>query len=343
MAPAGRPRRPDRRNLPPGVYARTRNGTTRYYDAQGRALGTDLRRAALTIAQRASDDAQAATATWSAASTQYRTHIDAQHLAGALSDETVKAYRKHLTRWDETLGGTRLDALRPMHVRMMLSRMDDRPHWQQAMLGTLRRVWARAIHVGLTERTDPSAGVSLGKLPARTVLVTDEMLMAVAAHGDQVVRDWCRLAVVCGQRVSDVLRLTRAHIIGDELRPPNTKTGRRVRIAIEGDLRAVLDELTTRPRRVSGPHLIQTEDGRPLTYSAFAQRFDRAARAAREADPSLPRFQRRDVRAKSATDEPADAQARLGHTSAAMTRRHYIRDPWADVPLARPGRLPKVG
>lgn len=338
--PAGRPRKPENRALPPGVYARTRKGRTRYYDAAGRALGANLRHAALTVAQRAVESEYTA-ATWAGASRAYREHITAQRAAGAIGEHTIVAYRKHLDALDGALGAAKLADLRALHVRQILAATEDRRHWQAALLGAFRRVWARAVFTGLTERQDPSTGISLGKLPARDVIVTDAMLMAVAAQGDQVVRDWCRLSVVCGQRVSDVLLLTRAHIVGDELRPPNSKTERPVRIAIEGDLKIVIDELLTRPRRVSGPYLIQTDRGRPLTYSALAQRFDRAAAKARALDPSLPHFQRRDLRAKSATDEPDTAQARLGHASKAMTDRHYIRDPWADVPLAKPGRLPK--
>lgn len=335
MAPAGRPRSPDRRNLPPGVYARVRKGRTRYYDAAGHALGNNLRQAALLVAQRAAGP-QFTAGTWTAASSAFRRLLSDPPSSRPLSAHTRKNYGKHLDALERAIGAARLDDLRPLHVRQILAATEDRPYWSAALLKTWRVVWSRAIEIGLTERRDPSEGIRAPRTPARRVHVTDAMLMAVAAHGDQILRDWCRLSVVCGQRVSDVLLLTRQHIVGDELRPPNTKTGEPIRIAIVDDLRTVLDELLTRPRPVSGPYLIQTERGRPVTYTMLAKRFDAAAAAARAADPTLPHFQRRDLRAKSATDEPGTAQARLGHTSATMTARHYLRD----VPLAQPGRLP---
>lgn len=333
MAPAGRPRSPATRSLAPGVYARTRSGRTRYYDAQGKALGSDPRKAALIVAQRYAPP-EITRSTWVGASKEYRAKL----AKATLSAHTVKAYLKYLETLEAVIGMRRLDDLRPLHVHQIMHALEDRPAWARQILMMFRQVWQRAISVGLTEKVDPSATVKMPSVEPRKVRVTDAMLLAVAEHGNQAVRDWCRLSVVCGQRVSDVLILTRAHIVGDELRPPNTKTGEPVRIAIEGDLKTVLDELISRPRKVSGLHLIQNAQGRQVTYSALSQAFDKAAKRAREADPALPHFQRRDLRAKSATDTPDTAQARLGHASAKMTERHYLR---GDAPLAKPGRLPK--
>jgi integrase len=324
------------------VYARTRNGTTRLYDKHGHSLGTDARKAALIVAQRAI--AQDFTeSTWAGASKKYRTHMEGQLAAGKIGTHTATAYRKHLERLEDGFGNMRMDAIRTFHVRMMLTAAEDTPAWAAALLGAFRRVWQRAIATGLTERADPSAGLKAEGAPARTVVVTDAMVQAVAAHGDQVVRDWLDLSMACGQRVSDVLSLTRAHIVGDELRPPNTKTKNPIRVSIDGDLKVVIDRLLTRPRKVAGPWLIQGERGQRISYSALSQRWDKAYRKAREADPSMPAFQRRDLRAKSATDTQDTAQARLGHVSPAMTRKHYVREvDWNEVPLAKPGRLPRV-
>jgi integrase len=339
--PPGRPRKSANRQLPVGVYARTRNGRTRYYDKHGHSLGPDVRKAALLVAQRALTE-DYTEATWAGASKRYREYVERKHKNGEIGEHTIKAYRKHLDRLDEGFGAVRLDAIRTVDIRKMVTAAEETRAWALALLGAFRRVWQRAIQTGLIERADPSHGISVEKPKARTVVVTDAMLLAVAEQGDQVVRDWARLTVVCGQRVSDVLVLTRAHIVGDELRPPNSKTHEPIRIALTGDLKVVVDELLTRPRRVTGPWLVQNERGGKVTYSALSQRWDKAYRKARELDPRLPAFQRRDLRAKSATDEQATAQARLGHKSRAMTERHYIREvDWNNVPLAMPGRLPR--
>jgi integrase len=340
--PPGRPRKSESRQLPVGVYARTRNGITRYYDRHGHALGRDVRKAALIVAQRALTE-DYTEATWTGASKRYREYVERKHKNGEIGEHTIKAYRKHLDRLDEGFGAVRLDAIRTVDIRKMVTAAEETRAWALALLGAFRRVWQRAIQTGLIERADPSHGISVAKPRARTVVVTDAMLLAVAEQGDQVVRDWCYLSLACGQRVADVLALTRAHIVGNELRPPNTKTGAPVRILIDGALKVVLDDLCGRQRKVTGPWLVQNERGGKVTYSALSQRWDKAYKKAREINPKLPAFQRRDLRAKSATDEQATAQARLGHASAAMTRKHYIREvDWSNVPLAMPGRLPKA-
>jgi integrase len=341
--PAGRPRKQPNRHLPVGVYARTRSGRTRYYDKHGHSLGTDPRKAALIVAQRAVLE-DFTESTWAGASKKYRTRMEARHAAGELSQQTVIAYRKLLDRLDSALGSVRLADIRTLHVNQMMHRTEDRPAWASQLLMMFRQVWQRAIATGLIERADPSHGIKPPAVLARKVVVTPAMFDAVHAQADQVVRDWMRLSAVAGQRVSDILELRREHIVGSELRPPNTKTKEPVRIALEGDLKVVVDELLSRPRKVAGPWLIQNERGQRVTMSALGQRWDKAYHKAREADPAMPAFQRRDLRAMSATSEQTTAQARLGHVSGAMTRRHYIRETdWSAVPLAKPGRLPRKG
>ena len=344
---AGRPRKPENRSLPPGVYVRVRNGRRRFYDADGKALGSDPRKAALIVAQRAVGD-DYTESTWLGASRKYRAQIAERLEAGKLSRATVDSYTKMLNRLDETLGLVRLDSIRPMDFARIMHAVEDRPATASQLRIVFQQVWKRALSAGLTEKADPSGSSTAPEVEARTVHVTQAMFDAVMAQADQVVRDWARLSVAAGQRVSDILSLRREHIVGSELRPPNTKTNRKgdkpIRIEMSGDLLEVVTELLNRPRRVSGPWLIQNERGGKVTYSALSQRWDRAYKRARELDPSIPEFQRRDLRAMSATSEQKTAQHRLGHTSERMTKRHYIREiDWSEVPLAKPGKLPKGG
>jgi len=99
------------------------------------------------------------------------------------------------------------------------------------------------------------------------------------------------------------------------------KTGKKLRIAIEGELHAVIERILARPRRATGLWLIQDEDGQRLTSFALRSRFDKARELA-GVD-----FQSRDSRAKAATDTEnlAHAQKLLGHKNRTMTER-YTRD-----------------
>jgi integrase len=72
----------------------------------------------------------------------------------------------------------------------------------------------------------------------------------------------------------------------------------------------------------------------PITESAVNNAFGRFQRAW-EAE-GRQRFTLRDIRAKHATDFTAaggDATAQLGHSSRAVTLRHYIRAPRVVVPI----------
>lgn len=336
MPPAGRPRKAENRDLAPGVYRRKRSGgKARLYDANGRALGVDPRRAAYEIAARAHSKLAPQLPTWLGATASYREWLAKPGPPKRPAAATQATYRKHLRVLDDTLGAIPLDAIRATHIYQILHTTEDRPYWSAALLKQFRIVWQRAILAGLTERVDPSDGIRAPDTPPRTVRVTNEMLLRVTSRGDQMLKDWGALAVVCGQRVSDVLRLGPEHVIDGELIPPNTKTGEPVRIAFTGGLKALVAEFLARPDHDPNGPFVQFK-GRACTYSMLFKRFDAAMAAVIADDPDFPRFQRRDLRSKSARDEPATAQARLGHTSARMTQKHYIRE----APLAQPAPMP---
>jgi integrase len=104
------------------------------------------------------------------------------------------------------------------------------------------------------------------------------------------------------------------------------KTGKRLRIAVIGELAKVIDRILERKRthKVRNLILIYKEDGQPLTKSALRKRFDKARAVAGVS------FQFRDLRAKAGTDKAnaknlRDAQKQLGHQTIQMTE-HYVRN-----------------
>ena len=98
------------------------------------------------------------------------------------------------------------------------------------------------------------------------------------------------------------------------------KTGNRVGIRIEGQLKAVLERIQARPRAVQTMFLIADKRGQRLSqaqvYYAFVQ-------AKGTAD-----WQMRDLRAKAATDSPdlATAKGLLGHSTEQTTANVYRRN-----------------
>lgn len=204
-------------------------------------------------------------------------------------------------------------------------------------IALLSHVWnfARSAKSGyLTEKPNPCAGVERFKEHGREVYVSDEILLAIVDKADQALKDAIWLALLTGQRPTDVLGMRRERIRDGALELRQGKTGKALRLRLQGtELGILVQELTTRERKVSGPWLVQKEDGQRLTYWALAKSFQRARIAAAEANPKLAedigKVQFRDLRAKSGTemaDEHGILAARrlLGHASVTMTEA-YVR------------------
>ncbi|MBY0238419.1 MAG: tyrosine-type recombinase/integrase, partial [Burkholderiaceae bacterium] len=109
------------------------------------------------------------------------------------------------------------------------------------------------------------------------------------------------------------------------------KTGKRLRIAVEGQLAEVIARINE--RKVAGIALVCNTSGQRMTENELRGAFDRARKAAASMHPKLAekirQFQFRDLRAKAGTDKEqiagmAAAQDQLGHTTPTMTA-HYVR------------------
>jgi integrase len=81
-----------------------------------------------------------------------------------------------------------------------------------------------------------------------------------------------------------------------------------------------MERINGGPKQVTGPYLIQDENGHALLQDAMHSRFDKARKLAGLS------FQFRDIRAKAASDtgDLSHSQKLLGHRSRDMTE-HYVR------------------
>ncbi|MFZ6770541.1 tyrosine-type recombinase/integrase [Undibacterium sp. Di26W] len=140
------------------------------------------------------------------------------------------------------------------------------------------------------------------------------------------------LALCTGQRPADVLKITVADIADGKLSIKKNKTGKKLRIAIEGELADVISRILAKPRDKVNNAFLQDPDGQRLTYFAMCSRFDKAR------EVSGVNFQFRDLRAKAATDteDLAHAQSLLGHKNRTTTEI-YTRERKGDLvkPLSR--------
>ena len=114
---------------------------------------------------------------------------------------------------------------------------------------------------------------------------------------------------------TDVLKMKRADIQDGALWIRQAKTKAKLRIAIEGELAAVIERIGARAVDQGAP--LTTARGQPLPHRQLSWLFDRARDAAKVD------FQFRDLRAKAATDMEnlEHAQKLLGHVTRDMTER----------------------
>lgn len=146
------------------------------------------------------------------------------------------------------------------------------------------------------------------------------------------------LIILTGLRPGDVLQLSRNHLTDEGILITPNKTrrarpdgrlsqGKALLIEWSDELRAVIDAAGRLPPRFRQA-IICNKQGRHYGVSGFNSIWYRYMRKAVNDPENLLQdpFQFRDLRAKSASDDTAEAAtARLGHTSAQITERVYRR------------------
>jgi integrase len=239
----------------------------------------------------------------------------------ALAPRTKADYAESWKRLAPVLGSAPLDTMRPMHFAQYLERRPAKTQGNRevAFVSTLWN-WGRSQ--GDTDLHNPCLGVRRNREVPRDKLVSPDELAKERSVASQPLADALDLYDLLGARVSELLRMNLPSSEAKELTWKQQKTGRVMRVAIEGELALKLSEIRDRtyPGVVSVA-LLRNEAGQRMTYSALQQRHDRARKAA-GVD-----FQLRDLRGKAATETADSAglretQKMLGHASITMTERY---------------------
>ena len=200
-------------------------------------------------------------------------------------------------------------------------------------LKTLKHVCKMAVEWGVLAH-NPAREVSKLKTKQRERYVTDADFAAVYVHAHPMVKVAMDLAVLTGLRRGDLLALTKAQLKDDGIHVRTSKTSRGLIITYSRELTAVLERA-----KLMKPHfrqaLIATRGGKAYTGSGFATMWQRSMLKAFPKGREAERYTFNDLRSKSASDtaELAEASARLGHTTTAVTKRHYVRKPAKVKPL----------
>ena len=242
-----------------------------------------------------------------------------------LAASTRAHYRIALANLDTAFKAFALEELQPKHVKEYMRRRTKKgaARLERRVLSAFFN-WARGE--GHTAAPNPCQGIKFSKSErkaygggSRKVYVTDEQYREVWGRADDTVKDAMDLALLTGQRPSDLLRARRQDIADGVLWITQEKTGKRLGIRVEGELQRVVARTLARPRAVPGMYLLCDQRGQRITYPALYARFQKALAGAA--------WQFRDLRAKAATDSPdlKRAQLLLGHETEQTTAGVYRR------------------
>ena len=295
-------------------------------------LGSDINEARRKWAELESEPVTTEDKSFSVISRRYRREV-----LPMLKPHTQRDYTQYCALLDAVFGPVAIDSIRPFDVaeylRIRGEKSKVRANRERALLST---IFNHARSWGYTDITNPCSGIKGHKEKARDRYVSDDEYAAVWACAHPTLQDAMDLALCTGQRPADVLKISVADIANGRLSITQNKTGKKLRIAVEGDLAEVVNRIMSKPRNAFNPALLQDPDGQRLTYFALRSRFDKAREAAGV------NFQFRDLRAKAATDteDLAHAQSLLGHKNRSTTEI-YTRERRGDLvkPLKRSSNI----
>lgn len=328
---------PKKSNLPPRLRARRRHKTSKtfyYYDARSAGkgeipLGDDY---ALALKKWAELEIDAQPRhqeiiTFRYAAERYLREV-VPTKAPATQHDNLRELKQLYKFFDNPPAP--LDQIKPIHIRQYLDWRESktRANREKALFS---HIWNKAREWGYTDLTNPCQGIKGHTETGRKeIYIENNIYDAVYHHASQPLRDAMDMAYLTGQRPGDILKMSETDINDGMLQIKQAKTGKKLRISIEGELDALITRIMQRKQQytIRSLYLIIDETGQPFSSSMLRSHFDRA-RAAAGIEKS--QFQFRDIRAKAGTDTAEStgdiyrAQQQLGHANVTMTHQ-YIRN-----------------
>lgn len=198
----------------------------------------------------------------------------------------------------------------------------------------LKQVLAYAARKGLRDGSNPIADIPTKECAGRHRVVTDAEIAAVKKAALQAARNGAALvqmidlALLTGQRISDVIGLRWQDVTADGLYFDQGKGQGRTKLLVEWTpkLRAAIKRCE-RGDRIG--HVLKTQSGRGYRYSGIRSAWVRACERAGVEDLNIHDLRgRAGVDALGAGEDVRQAQRLLGHKGEAMTR-HYVEGKYA--------------
>lgn len=195
------------------------------------------------------------------------------------------------------------------------------PNMTNRKLSFLRLVFGYAVEWQMVD-SNPCIGIKRHDEAKRERYLTDTEFFAIRDQAGPRLQVILDLLYCTGQRITDVLRIRRADIGERGIAFRQKKTGAKLLVLWTPEMKAATDRAKTIYGNVAALTLLHGRTGKAPDYRTVLRQWHDARLAAGIEDATP-----HDMRAKSGTDtkrQGNNAQALLGHTSAAMTER-YIR------------------
>lgn len=219
------------------------------------------------------------------------------------------------------------DDLEPKHVYRYLRERAAKTRANREV-AVLSNVMQQAIEMGLVS-ANPCRQVRRNQEQPRQRDVQDSEVAGLIAHCPDWLCAYIGIKSLTGLRQGDMLRLTLFAARDDGLYVETGKRGKRLLFAWTASLKAAWTDAKALRRKPSETRLF------PISCSGFKTAWSRAMHAWQPDTPES-RFAENDLRAKvagQALDKGMDAASMLGHSTDAVTRRHYIRGTRKVLPL----------
>lgn len=229
-----------------------------------------------------------------------------------------------------------LDLIEPAHIGMLLDRHKATPTTANRLKRLFSTMFNKARRWGYTKAVNPVAGIEGHDIKEVKRPISDAVFQAVWDAASVPLRDAMDLAYLTGQRPGDVRQYSERQIEGGYFHiEEQSKTGKPLRIRIEGDFADLIERIKARKAgyKVWSAGLCINLHGLPMTKQVLRKHFEAARAEAAKQNPAMADQIKRmwftKLRSKAA-DDVADERGEqaasdlLGHDDVRTTRRHYL-------------------
>jgi integrase len=245
-------------------------------------------------------------------------------------------YKNMFLILDDAFGHREVTAVRPRHVAEFINEPDVGKVHRNRMVMLLNMVFLRAMGSWCIDfdLVNPCIPVRRHPTKPRTRYVTDEEFAAFRVTVPATVQVAMDLAVIIGQRQSDITQMKwdQVHMEGPretwEIWIDQGKTGKRLAIGITPAVEAVLARAKLLEPQLPRVYVIRNQFGRAYTPDGFRALWQSYMRPWRKAHPGVTGWTFHDLRAKCVSDNKSLAAASLlaGHRNQTITGSVYDRN-----------------